>query len=315
MIYDIWSITTSDRDLLGAFLLREKNDAIHLMWRHLEENEGITDFDLMIKIFGKADSKNYRILKGKFEHTLLKCLIVQNTSDERTPKRVLNYFEVQRNILAANILLNKKKRNAAINILESVIDISLKYHMTEFVILASRQLAWHYGITSYNKYKFNLYSNILNNSIEIQSKELLAEQFSRELQTRNARLASNPSQEDKLMAKNYSNILNSFTHIHSFTFLYNKYLVNAIQFEYSEDFKGLLSLSEAAIEQFESPDLKANFVLDAINIRKIYALIRLDNFIEADKVGWNILINSYSTYIFWFRVAYYIIKVRIYLIL
>lgn len=313
MIYELWVLASKNELLVESFLPSRRDEPIWKLYHLLKSNGYAEDPETMIDVQGEVDLRKFKEVKGKLEGILLRCLVSQNISENRSHDRLKEYFDIQRNLLAARILLNKKRQQTAIKLFEKNLNIAVKYHMTEFVVPICRQLSWYFGVISFNKYKYNLYTNILRKYIDVQKYEIQAEEYSKELQRRHARSASNPTKEDVKLAEEYSNSLRLITNINTHSFLYNKYLVDAIKCEYNRDFEGLFNLSESAMTQFQRPELKAEFVLDAINIRRLYALIRLGNFRSADIFGSEVLADIKPESNYWFRVAYYVVKVRLYL--
>lgn len=313
MIYDLWGLTSKNELLIEIFLPSRRDEPIWKLYQLLKSNEYAEDSETMIDVLGEVNVRKFNDVSGRLESILLKCLLFQNISENQSHDRLREYFNIQRNLLAARILLNKKRQQSSIKLFEKTFAVAVKYHMTEFVIPICRQLSWYFGVISFNKYKYNLYTNTLRKYLDIQKFEIQAEEYSKELQRRHARSASNPTKEDLKLAEKYSGTLHLIKDVDTHSYLYNKYLVDAIKYEYKRDFEGLIRLSEAAMTQFQRPELRAEFVLDAINIRKMYALIRLGNFGSANLFGSEVLGDVAPESNYWFRVAYYVIKVRLYL--
>ncbi len=272
----------------------------------------LTDEQCMIKIYGKRNSVAFANLKSRLYDKLNLLLIIQGDVQIDREEAVIQRIDNLKKIVAGIILITAGSIDMGLQTLERATIIAIKKTFTENIILSAKQLIIGYGSERYNKYKHNKYLEIQRKYINIYLWEIKAQNYYLDLQKTNINSLTIPTKEFINRSVQYIKDLENANEINSPLFLYNKYRIKAIYYEYIKDFDGLLKISYQAIKDFTIPNYKLPPGISNINIRIILALIQTGRFRAAIEFGRKVMPKIMEGSNSWFRLKYYMSKAYLY---
>ncbi len=266
----------------------------------------------MLEIYGRRNLTAFSRLKSRMKEILINCTLLQNSALQSDDSRVNEMINNYRHALVVKFLQSKKSHSLAIDLAEKSMARSIKYNATENILLLSRTLVQHFGITELNKYKLNKYLSIQEKYLRIHVWEIKAENYYLDLQKTQLQSLATPSVESKEKARKYAEELEKVENVRTYFFYLSRYKVKAAYFEYQKDYKSLLKLSEDTLKEFNSPDLKTDAVITSINLRRTWALIQAGRNEETISIG----LKEMNKLLFgspaWYFIAHYVLKAYLY---
>jgi len=312
-LYELARICGRQKQLIETLIPEDEKSPLKRLFiisfsdRQLSENES------MVEIYGKKNQAAFARLKGRLRDVLFQAILLQgqvsNPEDIRSNEFLSNF----RQTLISRILVQKKATLLATEIIEKSIVKSMKFHVTENVLEQSRMLIAYYNGAMYNKYKLNKYQVIQSQYLEIYKWEIKSENYYLDIQRDQFQSLANPSDEMKMKAYKYYIELQTAKGIRSYFFNYNKYRIEASYFEYIKDYDSLLKLSDHALKEFNTQDFKTGNAISTISIRKLWALIQVEQIEESIKVGTKLMSRLVPGSVQWYRIAHYTLKAKLYL--
>jgi hypothetical protein len=289
----------------------EKNSRLKKLLMLLSE----ADFDdnkAMQQIYGAKRAADYSRLKKKIWDILIRATSLQTISLEDPQSRTNESHNQFRNVLVAKLLMDLRENDLSIQVAENALVKSIKYHITEIVLILVRMLIRHYGSSEYNRYKLNKYLVLQEEYLRIHAWEVKAENYYIDLQRVNLHSLATPDHAIKIKARKYVDELSSVKDIHSYLFYIHRYKVEAAYCEYQKDYTGLLRLSDKTIKILSSPEFRSNVILLNINIRKAWALIQAGRNNEVIGMGTKDMNISRYGSLGWYFIAHYVLKAYLY---
>ncbi|MEO8665966.1 MAG: hypothetical protein ABI462_10755 [Ignavibacteria bacterium] len=272
----------------------------------------LSDNQAMMTIYGAKKLSTFSRLKTRLKDILIKTTLLQNTSLESEYSRVNESMNQYRYALAANYLIHQKNTHLAIEIAERALVKSIKYDVTENIILLTKTLVRHFGSSEYSKDKFNKYLVIQKEYLYVHSWEIKAENYYLELQQSWLSSLATNNEETIEKSKKYAEELDKIDNVRTYFFLTNKYRIKALNLEYEKNFEGLLSLSDFTIKELSSPKYKSNVFRQNLNLRKATAFIQLGRNDEAILLGTKDMKSLPSGSLSWYFIAHYKLKALLY---
>jgi hypothetical protein len=311
-LYELARVCSGQKQLIESMIPEDERSPLRKLFHIAFSLRPLTDSESMHEIYGKRNQAAFSRLKGRLKDLFYQAIILQNqtviSEDIRSNEFVNNFKQT----LISRILLQRKAVQLSTDIIEKSIVKSMKYHVTENVLEQSRMLIAYYNGVMYNKYKLNKYKAIQSEYLEIYKWEIKSENYYLDLQRDQFQSLANPTEEMKNKAYRYYTDLKGAKGIRSYFFNYNKYRIEASYFEYTKDYNSLLKLSENALKEFNSPDFRTGNAISTISLRKLWALIQVEQIQESIKVGSKLMDRVPSGSIQWYRIAHYTLKAKLY---
>ena len=311
-LYELAKLCSRQKELVESIIPEDDNSPLKKLFIHTYSEKQLSEYECMLEIYGKKNQTAFARLKGRLRDIFFNAILLQgqvgNTEDIRSVEFLNNFKQT----LISRILLQRKSTQLSIDIIEKSIVKSMKFHVTENVLEQSRILISHYNGDMYNKYKLSKYQFIQSRYLEIYKWEIKSENYYLDIQRDQFQSLANPSDEMKLKALTYYKELQEAKGIRSYFFNYNRYRIEASYYEYVKDYVGLLNLSDNALKEFNSPDFKTGTAISAISLRKLWALIQVEQIEESIKFGTKLMSRLPTGSVQWYRIAHYTLKAKIY---
>lgn len=298
--------------VIDALIPNEKKSPLKELFVIIKSDNELDDKAAMERIYGRKNVAAFSRLKTRLRDIMVKSLSMQNINLESLDSRVNEAHAQFRNVLVAKILKDLKANDLSIELAEKSIIKAMRYHTTEIVIILARMLVQHYGSAEYNKYKLNKYLEIQNKYLRQHEWEIKSENYYFDLQRIQLQSLASPSLNTISKAAHYVKELEAVDGIRSLNFNLNCYKVKAAFYEYNKNYEALLDLSNQALVEFSSPDLKSGTILQNINIRKAWALIQAGRNNETISIGTKEMSRLPSGSLGWFFIAHYTLKAHLY---
>lgn len=160
-----------------------KNSRLRVFYEKLRDGSLKTEQEARDYFFpnDKNAKTYYYRLAQQLEERLVNLLFLvdfhQTAANELQRDALICY----RNFAAAQSLMVRFMRSAAIKIAEETIKISIKNEFTDMTLPFSRMLAIHYGSHDKHKTKFEYYNRLLEKMQELLEAEILAEKYHTEI--------------------------------------------------------------------------------------------------------------------------------------
>ena len=311
-LYELAKLCTKHRQLVESMIPGDEKSPLRKLYNISFSERQLSEYSCMVEIYGKKNQAAFSRIKGRLRDIFFQAIILQNQPLNPEDIRSNEFLDNFKQTLISRILLQRKAVQLSTEIIEKSIVKSMKYHVTENVLEQSRMLIAHYNGAMYNKYKLNKYQAIQSEYLEIYKWEIKSENYYLDLQRDQFQSLANPSDDMKEKAYKYYLELKGAKGIRSYFFNYNKYRIEASYFEYIKDYHGLLSISDTALKEFSSPDFKTGNAISAISLRKLWALIQVEQIEESIKVGTKLMSRKPQGSVQWYRIAHYTLKAKLY---
>jgi hypothetical protein len=143
--------------------------------------EGSADGKFIFQqLYEQQDTGPFRVLKFRLREKLLQeALRIDPNKAFRDPCDVANH-RCWRNLLLAQLLLLKFKRNAAIDILKQTIKQAKKFQLTNVLVTAARTMRYHAAYAGSSK-GFAEFDRLLNESMKNLDAEMKVEELSQQM--------------------------------------------------------------------------------------------------------------------------------------
>lgn len=311
-LYELAKLCSRQKHLVESMIPEDDKSPLKKLFILTYSEKQMSENECMIEIYGKRNQTAFARLKGRLRDIFFQAIILQGQVGNLEDIRSVEFLNNFKQTLISRILLQRKATQLSTDIIEKSITKSMKFHVTENVLEQSRMLIAHYNGAMYNKYKLNKYQAIQSQYLEIYKWEIKSENYYLDIQRDQFQSLANPSDEMKLKAYKYYTELQEAKGIRSYFFNYNKYRIEASYFEYIKDYHGLLMLSENALKEFNTPDFKTGNAISTISLRKLWALIQVEQIEESIKVGTKLMSRLSSGSLQWYRIAHYTLKAKLY---
>jgi len=288
-LYELANLCSNQKQLIGAMIPEEEKSPLRKLYNICYQDRLLTDNDCMIEIYSRKNQAAFSRLKGRLKDIFYQAIILQNQTVNPEDTRSTEFLNNFKQTLISRVLLQKKAVKLSTDIIEKSIIKSMKYHVTENVLEQSRMLIAHYNGAMYNKYKLIKYQAIQSEYLEIYKWEIKSENYYLDLQRDQFQSLANPSDEMKNKAFRYYSDLKA-----------------------AKNYQALLKLSENALKEFSSHDFKTGNAISAISLRKLWALIQVEQIEASIKVGTKLMDQLPSGSLQWYRIAHYTLKAKLY---
>ena len=310
-LFELAKYNSKNMRIIELLMPSQKNVPLKKLFAIVFSGKFQNDTQVMQTIYGKKNLATFAKLKSKLKDILIKSTLLQSSEVEAEHSRINEGLNNFRYTMAVKMLNSLSIRHLAIKLGERTLVKSIKYHTTENILLLSRLLVMHFSTSEYNKIKLNKYLSIQNKYLRVYEWEIKAENYFMDLQK--IHLFSVSAQDElKVKAKKYMDELESVNDIDSYIFYIYKYRVKAAYYEYMRDYESLLKISDAALNELGTPELRTNLSLHSINIRKAWTLIQIGRFDDVVKIGTKDMKDLPSGSIGWYVIAHYKLKAFLY---
>lgn len=163
-------------------LLGDEQTKLYRFFEGLATRRWKDDEDAIVReLYGEAfDTRHapYRALKTELKKKLINLLFLMDFKQTDALNEIQQvYYSALRTAAAIKILIGRGKRQAAMDLCLNLLDIALKYDLTEFVLLSAKYLRTEYRTKSPNTKKYEYYRNLYNQYFEIYRVENKAEEY------------------------------------------------------------------------------------------------------------------------------------------
>jgi hypothetical protein len=161
-------------------LLGDEQTKIHRFFDGLAKRRWKDEEDAIVReLYGaEFDTRHapYRALKTELKKKLKNMLFLIDFKQPDILNDIqLAYYEGLRTEAAIKILFGRVKVDAGVDLCLHLMDIALKFELTEMVISSARYLRNHYRSRQPNEKKYEYYRNLHNQYFEVYSAECLAD--------------------------------------------------------------------------------------------------------------------------------------------
>lgn len=250
----------------------------------------LNDKDAFDKIYGsgKIANRTFEKLKYRLQDRLINTLFFVDLNKPQFTDSQKAYFYCQKAFAAINILLGRGGRKTAINIAERTLKKTIEFEHTEISLNLLKRLTRHYGGVERNKKKFELYSKLTDDYLNLNNAETLAQQLQAKLSWYNEMTASTQIEIENIAIQFCEQLEEFMETVNSDTFLRFAYYVFITRYEIVGDYNNALLLCEEALEKLNNKKYKNNGAISAFYSRKIIYLIQLKQYKKAEE---NILLT------------------------
>lgn len=298
--------------IVEALMSQDKDNPLKKLFSIVFSERILDDNQAMQAIYGKKNLSTFWRLKTRLKEILIKVSLLQNTSLEKEHSRINESMNQFRHTIVSKFLMQLKNNDLAIEIAERALIKSMKYGLTENVILLLRILIRHYSSTEYDKRRLKNYLIIQKKYLYMHNLEIKAENYYFDLQQSQLQSLATPNEETIEKAKKYVEELENVKNVETFSFLLNRYKVKAAYFEYIKDYNSILKLSEDTLKEFNVPELKADSAITSINIRRTWALVQAGRNDETITIGLKEMIKLSLGSPAWYFISHYVLKAYMY---
>ncbi len=237
-------------------------------------NQIESDEDAMRILYNNGSSKTYSRLKNRLKDRLINTLFFIDINQYSKTKYQVALHKIKRNSAVIGILLDRIKRNSAIELSEKTIKLAIKYEEVESVLSLSKILRKHFTVYAYDKKKKHYYSKLMDDYLKYYQEEIQAEELYIDL----ANAIIQNKDVGEYIKNNQDNIQeiiqNQKTNKNYF---FNFYAYDALYFIIlnERDYVKLLQLTDEAIQFFEEKDDFSKVALFGYHFKKGYTLLNL----------------------------------------
>ncbi len=310
-LYDLARINQKNSRVVESMISAENESPLRKLNSLVSSRKGMDENSAMLEIYGRKNISAFSRLKTRLKDVLIRSTLLQNITSEASDSRLYEAHNHLKYALATKLLVDLRARNLSVEIAEKAIIKAIKYSLTESIILLSRLLVAHYGISEYNKYKLAKYSSIQEKYLRVYACEIKAENYFMDLQRTQLQSLAAPTDVTKEKARKYVEELESINDVESYFFILFKYKVKAAFYEYQKDFESLLTISDDISKKFSS-EFKSAIFIQTVNVRKAWALIQAGRNDEAISSGLKDLNRIPSGSLGWYFIAHYTLKAQLY---
>jgi hypothetical protein len=313
ILYELSDQVSRQRKVIEALLPADPKSPLKKFYQILLLSKKYSEEECMKEIYGKKNITAFSRLKSRLKEILLQVIVFQINTNTFTDIRSNVQLHVALNSLLGRSLNLRRLEWISAELLEKSLSKAIKYSFTDEVLIHVRQLIIYYSSHSrYNKYKAKKYSDLQKKYLYIYEWELKSENYYLDLQSTQFQSLANASEETKLKSIKYYRELEKINDINTFRFRFNRYRIFASYFEYTKDYKSLLTLSEGALREFASKEFSSELSLYMIQVRQLWALIQAGRLEETILVGQKSLNKISANDVNWYRLAYYVLKAELY---
>jgi hypothetical protein len=177
---EILNFVTSDMRLNPAIFQKmvsmQKDRKLFGMIHSMHHNEVATDEEAMKIVYGTvlADTVKYRVLKSRIKDRLIELMFLTDSSKALKNPFERAFFNLQRNILAAQMLILKDKRATAVSLLKNGLQTALYFNHTFSALSICKMLCYNAAYHGKPK-ELAKYENIYLRQLSIFQKETAIE--------------------------------------------------------------------------------------------------------------------------------------------
>ena len=243
----------------------------------------------------------YYRLAQQLEERLVNLLFLVDFNQTAANELQRDALICYRNYAAAQSLMARFMRNAAIKIAEETIKISLKNEFTDLTLPFARMLAIHYGTHVKHKTKFEYYTKLLENMQELLEAEILAERYHSEI-TMHYNLKRSADLVFAQRIAGYVEKLKTYTdRLSSYRLNLYAHHVFIYQSMFMTDYAKTVEICRNALQYFEQQKQKTpRIVLLNFSSRLMASLQMLGQYAEGISIGKNVLTLAPSLSVSWF---------------
>ncbi len=158
--------------------LQEGGDTMmHNFYEGIKGSRYMSDEDAAYDLYDADPSeKKYQMLKSRLKDKLLETVLLLEKKQPWVSPYEENYYKLKRELEIGRTLVEKKAEKTGVKILDRVLDYSLRYRISEFILEAGKllmQLAPKYR----TKMKYSEYVEIVRREIHIFNAEIVANEL------------------------------------------------------------------------------------------------------------------------------------------
>src|SRR5688572_22095475 len=177
ILYRLLNLNLNHINIIEDLVQSEKSKYLKKLYTILLNDGPYDDRKAMLEIYGSERLADFSRLKSKLKEILIRTTSLQIVPQESYGSRTNEAHHQFRSGLVVKLLVDLKEHDLAIQIAERALKQSIKYHITELIIILLRILVRYYGSVEYNKYKLNKYLVMQDEYLNIHSWEIKAENY------------------------------------------------------------------------------------------------------------------------------------------
>jgi hypothetical protein len=200
----VTSVHGSDPAILHKIIEKDAGQKMFRLADGLHHNQFENDEQAMISLYGSSKKNDgYRQLKSRLKDRLTDLIFLRDTTRQVKFPYDRSLLQAQRNIYAAQILIMRDHRDAALTLLKPAFQSAVNFNHTHLAVHACKLLCIHFAFAG-NKKEWNYYSAFLQNLIKLNDAETEIEMLNNRAIVHIVHLTEYTSIERKLLSDNYA---------------------------------------------------------------------------------------------------------------
>jgi len=231
---------------------------VNELYQAIYNDEVKTDADARRLLFPTAKSaSSLSNTKRKLLDKLLRTLFFIDTKDKRYTDRQSAYFELQKDLTAANLLMQRNAIDVGVWLMEKNLETALFFEFPDIVLAITRRLRLHYGPMMIQPEAFAKMDKLCRDYTDLDNLTLLAEEYYAKLFL----LGQDPN-EDRVrlrgLARRFWQDLKKYDAIEDYGFRVHALRVELFSHTILNDYESCIDICNRAIAFFESKKFDAN---------------------------------------------------------
>src|SRR6185436_19704047 len=207
---------------LQALIGSQGDQKLARFFNHITNSEVTTDEEAMKLLYGNIPlTGKYRMLKARAKEKMIDMIFLGDNSRALKTPYNRSLYQAQRNILVAQLLILKGKRQPAISLLKSALKAALYYQHTALAVAACRLLCYDAAYNG-NSEALDYYETIYADKLRILLKEIELENLYNYIMAKVTLSADYDSNTREIINKNFTKA----------SVIYKKYLSHHIRLYY-----------------------------------------------------------------------------------
>ena len=200
----VTSVHGSDSGVLHKIIEKDAGQKMFRLADGLHHNRFENDEQAMLSLYGSTrKSDGYRQLKSRLKDRLTDLIFLRDTTRHVKFPYDRSLLQAQRNIYAAQILIMRDHRDAALTLLKPAFQSAVHFNHTQLAVHACKLLCIHFAFAG-NKKEWTYYSTFLKKLIDLSEAETSMELLYNKAIVNIVHVTEYSSAERKLLSDNYA---------------------------------------------------------------------------------------------------------------
>jgi hypothetical protein len=243
----VTSVHKNDSEVLQKIIGNDKNKKMFQL-AHGFRNKGFeNDEQAMKSLYGnKKKNDSYRKLKSRLKERLTDLIFLHDSTRSMKFPQDRSLLQAQRKIYAAQTLIMRDQRNAALALLKPAFYLSKRFNHTHLALQACRLLCTHYALAG-NKKSWNYFSSFLEDLQDLNNAEVQMDYLYCDTIVHIILVSEYREQEQKMLLNGYSKAKKLYKNYKSHFITINYYRLAAYYFHSKQQFNKVIELCRKGI--------------------------------------------------------------------